>query len=91
MVDAADYTVWRDNLGSGYYLNNSGDESDGSAAVVDAADYDLWRIRFGQTAGSGAGATRSANSAVPEPTSAAVVLLAAIVLVTKFRLPKKSR
>ena len=28
VVDAADYIDWRKNLDSGYYLNNSGDESD---------------------------------------------------------------
>jgi hypothetical protein len=75
VVDAADYIVWRENLGSGYYLNNSGDESDDSAAVVDAADYDLWRARFGQTGESGSGT--DTNTAVPEPATLVMLIVAA--------------
>ena len=43
IVDAADYTVWRDGLGTKYTQ----------------ADYDVWRAHFGQTAGSGTGASTS--------------------------------
>ncbi len=48
-VDAADYTVWRDNLGS----NEATIDIDGSGEV-DAGDYTLWREQFG-TPGSTAG------------------------------------
>jgi autotransporter-associated beta strand protein len=60
--------------------------------IVDAADYvvwrkglgttytldhyNTWRVNFGQTAGSGSGA--SANAAVPEPSSASLMLWAVI-------------
>jgi hypothetical protein len=37
-VDAADYVVWRNGVGTTYVQN----------------DYDVWRANFGQTAGSGA-------------------------------------
>jgi hypothetical protein len=40
IVDAADYTVWRDGLGTKYTQ----------------ADYEVWRAHFGQTAGSGTSA-----------------------------------
>ncbi len=58
-VDAADYTVWRDGLGTTY----------------SQADYQLWVNNFGETLP----ALSSANS-VPEPTGAAMVCLAFIIL-----------
>ena len=67
-VDAADYSVWRDALGS-HVANYSGADGNGNG-VVDTADYDIWRSHFGMTlpeptAGSGAAA----------PTSSAVAIL----------------
>ena len=68
-VDAADYTVWRDLApGPGILLN------DATPGTVSAADYDVWRTHFGQTAGSGAGA--GSNTAVPEPATVTLVILA---------------
>jgi hypothetical protein len=55
-VDAADYVVWRDNLGSGTSLPND------DTAGVDQEDYMRWKAHFGQPAGSGAGT----GAAVPE-------------------------
>ena len=46
VVDAADYTVWRNNLGGTATLPN--DTTPGS---VTAADYDVWKTNFGQTGG----------------------------------------
>lgn len=46
IVDAADYTVWRDSLGqtgSGLAADGNGDHA------VTPADYDLWKSQFGQT------------------------------------------
>jgi len=61
VVDAADYTVWRDNLGVAdeSSINNNGDGLNG----VDAADYDLWKSSFGAMPGSGS----LSAAAVPEP------------------------
>lgn len=67
-VDAADYTLWRDNLGTGFDLGGNGEESGGSAGVVDQADYVLWRDNYGTTA-----ASLSATLSAPEP---AALLLA---------------
>ena len=44
-VDAADYIIWRDTLGSFADLRADGDGS----GVVDRADYDYWRERFGNS------------------------------------------
>ena len=60
-VDAADYTVWRDNLGGDEStINNAGNGMNG----VDAADYDLWESSYGNSLASAASAT-----AVPEPST----------------------
>jgi hypothetical protein len=65
IVDAADYVVWRKGLGTTYRQ----------------ADYDVWRAHFGQTAGGGA-ALPSAEplSAVPEPTSCVLMVIAAVAV-----------
>src|SRR5262249_13973616 len=56
IVDAADYTVWRDTLGSTTNLQADGDGS----GVVDQDDYLIWKATFGNTAaGSAAGAKAS--------------------------------
>src|SRR5690606_26899319 len=80
-VDAADYTVWRNNLGgSESVLNGNGSGN----SVVDAEDYNLWKTHFGTTAG--AGALGLASSQVPEPSSIVLLLFAAgAVLYTTLR------
>jgi hypothetical protein len=74
-VDAADYTLWRDNLGAATEasINNNGD-----GGGVTASDYTHWKTRFGNTPGSAA----ILSSAVPEPatlTSLVVGMLAMIL------------
>ncbi|QDU89528.1 hypothetical protein Pla175_29200 [Pirellulimonas nuda] len=73
-VDAADYTVWRDALGTTASLGGNGDETGGSANLVDAADYALWKQSFGASLSVGPAATAAAG--VPEPSSLLVCLLA---------------
>jgi pectate lyase len=70
MVDAADYTVWRDALGSSELMNET--ESPG---IVDQADYDAWKANFGATA-EGAGGL----NAVPEPGTVGLLTLAMFAL-----------
>ena len=61
VVDAADYTIYRDNLGGDSSV--LGGNGTGAATVVQA-DYDLWKQNFGNSsAGSSSGA------AVPEPST----------------------
>lgn len=45
VVDAADYSVWRDTLGSTTALDADGNGDQ----VVNELDYDVWRSRMGQT------------------------------------------
>lgn len=75
VVDAADYTIWRNTLGQeGAWLAADGNR-DGH---VSALDYDVWKTHFGEAAGSGAGARRSclADAGVPEPGAVSSALLA---------------
>jgi len=45
VVDAADYSVWRDNVGSTTFL-----EADGNGdQVVDQLDYEVWKSHFGDS------------------------------------------
>jgi len=63
VVDAADYTVWRDNLGGGTALPNDG----GLGTPIGQAHYDQWKTNFGMLLPPGAGARSIGASAVPEP------------------------
>jgi hypothetical protein len=64
IVDAADYTVWRDTLGQ----MGTGLAADGNGnGMIDGGDYTVWTTHFGEHAGSGSSA--NANVAVPEPTT----------------------
>ncbi len=80
VVDAADYTIWRDNLGSLGGLGIPGDGDDGTLTgtpdgTVDQYDYDYWKSQFGTSPGMG-----SAAIAVPEPaTYLAYGLMAAML------------
>ena len=60
VVDAADYTIWRNNLGQpeGNLLNGNG-----NGGTIDATDYALWKTNFG----AGGGALAGSGSAIPEP------------------------
>jgi hypothetical protein len=68
VVDAADYVVWRKNLGTNFNLNGNGDESGGSAGTVDAADYAWWTQHFGNSnLEAGSASLQGVGSAIPEP------------------------
>jgi hypothetical protein len=83
VIDAADYTVWRDALSaaSSTLLN------DPTPGTVDESDFLYWRSHFGETLGSGAGATGSARAwaVVPEPASWLLAVVAALLLPCKAR------
>jgi hypothetical protein len=86
-VNQSDYTTWRQNFGSTTLLDADGDLN----GVVDAADYAIWRKNFGNFwpgAGSSVGGGQSLglfNSAVPEPTSAALTWLAGSAFLLRAR------
>jgi hypothetical protein len=71
IVNAADFTVWRDSLGRmGTDLAADGNNND----RIDAGDYDLWKSQFG-LGGSGAVAASLLGEAVPEPSAVPLWLL----------------
>jgi endonuclease/exonuclease/phosphatase family metal-dependent hydrolase len=66
-VDARDYTVWRDGLGSLY----------------DQDDYTDWVNNFGESLGSGGAGDGSGLASVPEPASAAMLLFAVCLVLLR--------
>ena len=77
LVDASDYTLWRDTIGqTGSGLLADADRN----GKVDDADYGLWKLMFGSNYDLTAG---NAVPAVPEPSSAFLVLIAGMALVSR--------
>ncbi len=77
-VDAADYTVWRDNLNAaddGVILSGNG-----TGGAVDTDDYDLWAMNFGMPAVAAVGAV-----GVPEPSSVLLGSVAVAALIAAKR------
>jgi hypothetical protein len=72
-VDAGDYTVWRNTLGSKSDLRANGNNAGASAGVIDEADFVVWKTQFGETVFTGVGAGLLAQ--VPEPASLSLGLL----------------
>jgi hypothetical protein len=66
LVDAADYTTWRDTVGSSLLLAADGDRDN----MIGAGDFTEWTSSYGRS--------NSAAVAVPEPNSAVSILLLAI-------------
>jgi hypothetical protein len=79
-VDIADYTMWRDTLGSISELQADGDGN----GTVDTADYARWKEFFGVAEVAPMGRA----SAIPEPSTWAV--LAGLLLIRR-RWPLLSR
>ena len=79
VVEAADYTFWRDTLGqsvaSGMGADGNGD------GTINPADYDHWKSRFGNVIGGAA-----AGAAVPEPSTSWLTILAASALLRRRRM-----
>jgi hypothetical protein len=102
-TDAADYTLWRDSLGSNTPLPND----NGLGTPISQAHYSLWSTNFGSSGGSGPSATpsfvgvdftieevslSSVVSAVPEPSTTLLLTLVMGALATCYgrRLVKSS-
>ena len=69
IVDAADYTVWQDNVGApaGTLPN------DIHGGPIDRDHYNTWVANYGSTLGAGS----LSDSAVPEPASVLLLIMAA--------------
>jgi len=74
VVDAADYTVWRNTSG----MNGAGLAADGNGDnMVNQLDYTYWKTRFGNTA-SGGGSSAIGGTNVPEPATALAACVACL-------------
>ena len=78
IVDAADYTVWRNHSGEPFQLLNEGPDTPGEVTIE---DYNFWKANFGLGGpGAGSGSTSggilagSGSAAVPEPGALALLL-----------------
>ncbi|MGE3240583.1 MAG: hypothetical protein AB7G28_02045 [Pirellulales bacterium] len=78
VVDAADYTIWRDTLGQTVAVQGDGADGDRSGEI-DAPDYQYWKDRFGNLVPAGAAA------GVPEPTTIAQLFGGLFLLVAGRR------
>jgi alpha-L-fucosidase len=79
MVDAADYTVWRDHLGGAGPLPN-----DETPELIDTSDYETWKTHFGAKAGAASSASH--GMAMPEPaTIVGLILLLAPAICLRRR------
>jgi hypothetical protein len=77
VVDAADYTVWRDNLNGdpAAFAAGSRDPSNVSP-TINGDDYSFWKTNFGNGPGSGG----LGGSVVPEPSAITLVLAAMLAM-----------
>ncbi|MEX2171903.1 MAG: SGNH/GDSL hydrolase family protein [Pirellulales bacterium] len=73
VVDIADYTVWRDTLGSSTQLAADGDRS----RAVDEGDYAIWTANFGASSYAMNGVLNN-PILVPEPTAVVASFLTAL-------------
>jgi hypothetical protein len=88
IVDAADYTIWRDHLGQTFALPNRDPANSGA---INQQDYTFWTGKFGTTGGAGSLATPSfigvdftvvdtasgSAAAVPEPGALSMLIVGA--------------
>ncbi|MGI9457851.1 MAG: PEP-CTERM sorting domain-containing protein, partial [Aeoliella sp.] len=69
MVDTADYTVWREQLGATLTLPN--EDPTVTPGQVTIEDYTVWKNNFGMTAAAG---SATSFAVVPEPTCIALLI-----------------
>lgn len=75
VVNLADYTVWRDNLGAEEESGVLG--GNGNGGLVDASDYLVWKDLFGTVYSSNASISAQA---IPEPSAVTLVIFGHAIL-----------
>jgi hypothetical protein len=84
LVDAADYTVWRDTLGQNVTAGSGADgDYDGT---VTQADYNLWKTEFGYVSPGSGAATNYVQ--VPEPPSHLILFTGVLAMCCHLRKKK---
>jgi hypothetical protein len=81
VVDAVDYTVWRNNLND---LDETDLNNNGNGGGVTDSDYTWWKQHYGDT---NPGAGGLAGGTIPEPTTFTLVLLTGLMLAFRHRPP----
>ena len=82
VVDAADYTVWRNHLNQSFTLDNENPDA-ATPGLVDQEDYLFWKSNYGNSSGGGSISTITSGSGglvVPEPTTPLLACFASLVL-----------
>ncbi|MEX2317268.1 MAG: PEP-CTERM sorting domain-containing protein [Pirellulales bacterium] len=86
VVNAADYTVWRNLRGTDAELPN---EEETIGSVTDE-DYHVWKSHFGESldspAGAGSAFPQHASNSVPEPSSLVLLVVGAASLFAARRI-----
>jgi hypothetical protein len=84
VIDAADYAIWRANIGTSADASFEKGDANGDG-VVDSADYVLWRHTVGPaTSLSNFAGSGLAVNTVPEPATFALALSGAMLLSLRF-------
>jgi hypothetical protein len=80
VVDAADYVLWRNNLGGNASSFAAGSRDPANTGPIGQGDYTSWRANFGKTLGLGGA------GAVPEPMTTWLILsgLSWLLLTTRW-------
>jgi hypothetical protein len=81
IVDAADYTMWRDSLGQiGPGLAADGNHD----SIVNSHDYDVWSANFGTIAGGGTAAMSPSPVEAPEPSACVLGIVGVAVVIGRL-------
>lgn len=75
-VNAADYIVWRENVGTNNILLN-----DAIGGTIDDDQYNQWRSNFGRSIATGG----TGSGLVPEPGTASLLAMTAVICLIAFR------
>jgi hypothetical protein len=85
IVDAADYTVWRNKLGTTVLTPGTGADGDGDGKIT-AADYPVWKLHYGDQEIAAAGNSHP----IPEP-SAPILVAVLIAMLASSPCARPSR